>query len=84
MAFGGIKTYQIVRLNFINNTYQIFTYEKDRRLTARQAWHLIYHSTPNFEANISNHATIDDYYDILAKHEFDEKYCDRYCSFKGF
>ncbi len=82
MAFGGIKEYHLVHLNFDKNTYSIYTYQKDRRLTANQAWEMIRHSEPEKTGPISNHDTIFKYYDILKEFGYIEKYCDRYMTFR--
>ena len=81
------KTYYLVHLYFgkVNekSRYTIYSYQKSRRFTARQAWYYLYHEQQkNLVAsdNLPVHATIDDYWNIIEKHSLDKKVCDRYCT----
>lgn len=80
------KTYYLVFLNFgknDDNTYAVYSYQKNRRFTARQAWNHIYHGDKNTVAtgNLSKTASIDAYWKIIEKLNLDKKVCDRYCNF---
>ena len=82
MSYGGIKKYHLIHLDFSKNIYCIYEYEKDRRLTANQAWHMIHHTEPSIKDKLSNRSTIFDYFSIIEKLGYEEKYCDRYCTFR--
>lgn len=84
MAFGGIKTYNLVLLDFDQNKYFIFSYQKDRRLTANQAWKFIKDNKPEIEGKLPAWATIEDYYTLVKNHDLNPKYSDRYMRFRGF
>jgi len=84
MSFGGIKTYHLIHLDFRTDEYFIFQYQKDRRLTANQAWKFIRQDKPVSVGKLSSKATIDTYYNIIEEKAFNIKYCDRYTTFKGF
>ena len=81
MAFGGIKQYYLIHLDFDKRVYRVFNYERDRRLTANKAWEMIRHGNPVLVEELRPYATIFDYYDIIEKLGYNEKYCDRYMTF---
>lgn len=81
MAFGGIKVYHLIHLDFGKRVYSVFQYEKDRRLTANQAWKMIRQSNPILTDKLGVKSTIEDYYQIIEKLGYNEKYCDRYMTF---
>ncbi len=83
-AFGGIKTYHLIHLDFKNRVYNVFEYERDRRLTASNAWKMIYHTEPVISEKLPAYATIMDYFGIIEKLGYDEKHCDRYATFNCF
>jgi hypothetical protein len=81
------KTYYLVHLYFgkVNekNCYTIYSYQKSRRFTAKQAWYYLYHEQQKELAasgDLPVYATIDDYWNIIEKHGLDKKACDRYCT----
>lgn len=84
MAFGGIKKYHLIRMNFNEGIYQVYSYEKDRRFTAKQAWQHIYNQKPILVGQLKPDATIFTYDDLVKEFGYEPKYCDRYMTFKGF
>jgi hypothetical protein len=84
VTFGGIKHYNLVLIDFSKSKYFIYEYDKDRRLTAKQAWNYMRNNSAVAECNLTPKSTIFDYDEIVAKHELDSKHCDRYIRFKGF
>lgn len=84
MSFGGIKNYSLIHLDFRNYTYAIYHYQKDRRLTARQAWAFMRDNKPNLVGEMKKGSTVFLYFDLIEEFGLTEKYCDRYCTFKGF
>lgn len=81
MAFGGIKKYRLIHLDFGKRTYSIFEYERDRRLTANQAWEMIRKTEPIITEKLEAKATIFEYENIIKKMGYNEKHCDRYMTF---
>jgi hypothetical protein len=84
MAFGGIKNYHLIRLDFSKDVYEVYPYQKDRRFTANQAWQHIYNHKPNITGKLAPNATIATYGELVEKLGYDPKYCDRYMTFRGF
>lgn len=85
MTFGGVKTYHLVHLDFVNNKYFVFEYQKDRRYTAKQAWQVISEGNCLYEGDLRKRANIiDDYQIVIDKFNLDLKHCDRYSSHAGF
>jgi len=85
MSYGGIKTYYLIFLDFCNGEYKIYTYEKDRRYTARQAWDVFWHNEDAVYIKIGKlpvHANINYYFDIIGANGLADKYCDRYIRLK--
>jgi hypothetical protein len=82
MAFGGVKEYSLVHLNFDKGYYGIYFYEKDKRLTARQAWELIRGKAPNIKGEIGNKANIDTYWKLIDVFGLNPKHSDRYMTFR--
>ena len=81
------KTYYLVHIYFgkVNeeNHYTVYSYQKSRRFTARQAWYYIYndqHKRIAYAGKLSARATIDDYWNIIESLNLDKKVCDRYCT----
>ena len=81
------KTYYLVHIYFgekdEENHYTVYSYQKSRRFTARQAWYYIYHEQQKsiFASNkLSANATIDNYWNIIENLNLDKKVCDRYCT----
>lgn len=84
MAFGGIKIYHLVHLDFVKNKYFVYEYKKDRRYTANQAWKIIKDENFIYEGFLSkNPNIIDDYEIVIDKYNLDIKHCDRYSSHRG-
>jgi hypothetical protein len=82
MTFGGIKKYYIVHLDFTTHEYRIYEYEKDRRLTANQAWVLIRsNQRPIDKGQLEKRDTIERYWVIIKERNYSSKHCDRYISF---
>jgi hypothetical protein len=81
MSYGGIKVYHLIFLDFKENEYKVYQYEKDRRYTAHQAWDTIHSSAPIKTGKLSPQANIDTFYDIVRENSLDEKRCDRYVKF---
>jgi len=82
MTFGGIKKYHIVHLDFTIHEFSIYEYEKDRRLTANQAWALIRGNLQPIEkGQLNQRDTINRYWDIIEERNYSSKHCDRYMSF---
>lgn len=84
MTFGGIKKYYLIHLDFHNDMYQIWEYEKDRRLTSNQAWRMIRYAEPILSGKLNRYDTVFKYEEILREFCYDKKYCDRYCTFRCF
>jgi len=84
MSFGGIKNYNIIHLDFRTDEYFIYQYPKDRRLTAKQAWKFIRNNTPVYIGRLGPKDTIETYYEIITERGLNDKYCDRYVTFRGF
>lgn len=84
MSFGGIKNYNLVLLDFEKSRYFIYKYQKDRRLTANQAWAFMRDNKADIEGVLDSKATIYDYEVIVTKHDLNLKYSDRYLRFRGF
>lgn len=81
------KTYYLVHIYFgkanEKNRYTVYSYQKSRRFTARQAWNYIYNEQQkNIAASgvLSARATIEDYWKIIESLNLDKKICDRYCT----
>lgn len=81
MTFGGIKVYHLIHLDFNKNQYRVFKYEKDRRLTSKQAWNFMFENKPVKIDDFPVNANIDDYQRIVNELDFNIKYCDRYMTF---
>jgi len=82
MAFGGIKKYHIVHLDFQKLEFSIYEYEKDRRLTANQAWALIRSKVQPIEkGRLKQRDTIENYWQIIEERNYPDKRCDRYIAF---
>lgn len=84
MSYGGIKNYNLVLLDFEISKYFVFKYQKDRRLTANQAWAFMRDNKAVIEGVLNSDATICDYDIIVSNHELNLKYSDSYFRFKGF
>lgn len=82
MTFGGAKNYHIIHLDFTKHEFNIYEYEKDRRLTANQAWTLIHsNEQPIEKGQLKQRDTIDKYWEIIEERNYSSKHCDRYMSF---
>ncbi len=84
MSYGGTKNYNLVLLDFEISKYFVFKYQKDRRLTANQAWAFMRDNKAVIEGVLNSDATICDYDIIVSNHELNLKYSDSYFRFKGF
>lgn len=87
-----IKTYYLVHIYFGDyrkgeeNSYTVYSYKKSRRFTVGQALKYIRHEPHEVRktGELSNHATIEVYWDIINKLNINPKLCDRYCTFAFF
>lgn len=84
----NLKTYVLVHLNFKNKTLETFVYEKDRKLTTKQAWNKIHNEKPTNiyqMAQLSQNPTIDTYWKYLniigVSDQEAKKYYSRYMTF---
>lgn len=81
------KEYYLVHLFFGDksegNHYIVYSYQKSRRFTAKQAWNHIWNEknkTVIATNKLPVNATIDDYWKIVESLNLNEKLCDQYCT----
>ena len=72
-------------MDFQENIYKIYTYEKDRRYTAKQAWQVFWNNKDGYIKTdaLTPRSTIMDYIDIAKEMNIDLKYCGRYMRFQA-
>lgn len=82
MTFGGIKEYHLIHMDFVKYEFSIYKYEKDRRLTANQAWNLIHSDIQPIEkGKLKQGDTIEKYFTMVEERNYSIRHCDRYMSF---
>lgn len=83
------KTYYLVHIYFgkksegEGNHYTVYSYQKSRRFTARQAWNYIGNEKSEnvfASSKLPANATIENYWNIIESLGLDKKVCDRYCT----